>query len=460
MAVASIAFPTPRAVPPSLTHDALVSLGGQAASLARPLAIAWFARIYGAAALGGFILIWTCVELGARVATLGLDRGVQRWTDERRTAAAAAGMVIAGITSAAMAAALCAVLPRFALIDDAALPAAQLLLLVALPLTAIGNVALRAARGSTQITTYVLARGVTEPALLLLAGLAVSSRLDGSRALPVALMISVAGGAVVATIGLAHGVGLRTLAASAVRVRAWPVRELVRTALPLGFADILQAAQTRLDLVAVAILTFSARAITSYAVAAEIASVFISIRFALDQVVAASAVEVRGNRAQLARLLTTAMRWSTTLAVPIGLAIALAPEQLLRWFGGSHQAVVVLLVLACGRAVEMIAAPAASMLAIVGAPKLSLLDAAAGVSIAVIGEVIAAVLGGRSVAIAAASAIGVIAASLLPLLWLSQLHGLAPWRADSRQLDTCRCAGSLSQPSDRTRVTPRWRGGC
>ena len=48
--------------------------------------IAWFARSYGEAALGTFLLLWTCIELGARLSTLGLDRGLQRWADARRAA--------------------------------------------------------------------------------------------------------------------------------------------------------------------------------------------------------------------------------------------------------------------------------------------------------------------------------------------------------------------------------------
>jgi O-antigen/teichoic acid export membrane protein len=406
----------------AMTRSALVTLVGHVTTLARPVAVAWFARRYGAASFGGFVLIWTFVELGARLATLGLDRGVQRWVDDRRAAATVAGMAIAGVVALALAIALCSIVAQLSAISEDTVPAAQLLLLVGLPLTAIGNVALRAAQGSTQIATYVLARGVTEPLLLLLAGLVVSPFGNGSVALPASLMISVVGGATVAAIGLVRTFGLRKLSTSVVQVRAWPMRELARTSLPLGLADLLQGAQAKLDLIVVAIVTLSASAIASYAIAAEVAAVFVAIRIGFDQIVAPLSADARGNRAELRRIFTTATRWSLMIAAPIGVVVLVSPEALLRWFGGSESAALVLLVLAAGRAVEMIFAPAASMLAIVGAPRLSLVDAATGVAIAGIGQLTAAVSGLGIVAIAVASATGMIASGLLALCWLVRLE--------------------------------------
>ncbi len=408
-----------------MTRGVLLALVGQAATLARPIAIALFSRLYGADALGGLILIWACVELGARLATLGLDRGVQRQTDDTRIAAAAAGMTIVGITGLSIATVLCVAVWLFAPLGGDMLLAALVVLLFGIPLTAIGNVALRATRGTAQITTYVLARGVTEPLLFLFAGLAFGTCCDGSVALPAALTISIIGGAVVAAFGIARTIGLRELAISVARVHAWPLHELVRTSVPLGFADLLQAAQARLDLVVIALVTSSTTAITQYAVAAEIASVFISIRFALDQVVAPLAAEARGNRAELLGLLATMMRWSSMLAVPVALLVFVGPEHLMRWFGGTGQAVPVLLVLASGRAFEMVAAPAASMLAIVGAPKLSLLDAAIGIAIALLGQIAAAATRLGPTAIAVASAAGMVVSSLAAVMWLSRRYGLA-----------------------------------
>jgi Na+-driven multidrug efflux pump len=208
-------------------------------------------------------------------------------------------------------------------------------------------------------------------------------------------------------------------------VRAWPVRPLIRTSLPLGFADLLQSAQAKLDLIVVALVTFSPQAITSYAIAAEIAAVFIAIRIGFDQIVAPLAADARGSRVELRRILTTASRWSLTIAAPIGLMILTSPEALLRWFGGSDGSAFVLLVLAGGRAVEMVLAPSASVLAVIGDPKLSLLNALVGVAIATLGALAVGILGMGSVAIAAASTLGVIASSALAPYWLARA-GIEP----------------------------------
>lgn len=326
-------------------------------------------------------------------------------------------MVIAGLAALVVATILAIAIPRLAPVDGDALLVTRILLLVALPLTAMGNVALRAARGAAQIATFVLARGVTEPLLLLLAALASSSG-NGSVALPASLMISVVGGAVVAGAGLVRTFGLRELATSIVEIRAWPVRELVRTSLPLGLADLLQGAQAKLDLVAVALVTSSARAVAAYAIAAEVATVFVAIRVGFDQIVAPLAAEARGNRAQQRHILATATRWSMVIAAPIAFVLLASPGALLRWFGGSDGASLVLLVLATGRAVEMMLAPVASTLAIIGEPKLSLFDAAAGISVTLLGQLAAGLLGFGPVAIAIASATGMLVSSFLAVFWV------------------------------------------
>ena len=410
----------------ALTRGGLLTLVGHVASLARPIGIAWFSHAYGARTLGAFLLLWTSIELGSRVATLGLDRGVQRWADARRVDAAVAGMVLAAIAGIAIAVGLAHLLPLFGVIDPETLEAARPVLLVGLPLTAVGNVALRAPRGPAQIATFVVARGVTEPLLLLLSGLVLSSRCDGSVALPAALLISIVGGVVVAAVSLVRTFGTRALF---VTPRAWPIKKLVRSSIPLGVADALQTLQAKLDLIAVAIVTFSAHAITAYAVAAEVAAVFTVIRTGFDQVVVPIAVDARADRGQLARVLATATRWSLFLAAPIAFAILVAPDAWLEWFGGSSEATVVLLVLALGRAIELALGPASSMLAAVADPRLPLVDALAGVLVAIVGQVTLGLLGFGPNAIALASAAGTIVSSALAAYWLVSLAGPAGFPA-------------------------------
>jgi hypothetical protein len=308
------------------------------------------------------------------------------------------------------------------------------------------NVALRAARGETQITMYVLARGVTEPLLLLLAGLVLSSRCNGSVALPATLIVSVAGGAVVGATTLVRAFSARLLLYILMRPREWPVRELVRSSYPLGLADLLLSAQAKIDLVAVALATFSARQITAYAIAAELAAVFTAIRIGFDQIVVAVAAESRGHRDHLVQVVTTAMRWSLYVGVPIAIVMLLAPGRLLEMFGGADAAARILMILMIGRAVEMILGPAASVFAVIGRPELSLLDAAAGISVAMCLDITGCILGFGSLAIAVASSTGVIVSSVLPLYWL-KLENIAPqWSAFGARRRTRYKAATATAP--------------
>jgi hypothetical protein len=326
-------------------------------------------------------------------------------------------MVIAGGLAITLAIAVAAVTPR--LIASDSVLAAQLALVFALPVSAIGNVALRATRGSSQVVLYVVARSVTEPLLFLAAGLLLRSRCDGSIALPISLMVSVAGGTAVAGFGLVRAYRMPVLIRALRRVREWPVRELVHTSVPLGLADVLQAAQSRLDLIAVALITFSPMAIASYAIATEIASVFVAVRIGVDQIVAPLAVDSRRNRIQLGRLISIASRWTCAIAVVLAFLVLAAPDHLLSLFGGSERAVLVLFVLVLGRAVELAFSPAASMLAMIGEPKLSLLAAATGLAFAASGQIAATILGLTPVAIAVSSAGGVAIAGALAAYLLS-----------------------------------------
>jgi len=396
---------------PAMARGATMVVLGQLASLARPIAVAWFARRYGDPSLGGFAMLWACLEIGARFATLGLDRALQRWMGRGRAEAALTGIVIAGLVAVGLAAVLVHVIPRLRLLDVAMSPMYRLMLLVGVPLIAMTNVALRAARGEAQIAFHVLARSVAEPLLLLAAG--------GVVAPPAALLISLAGGATIGALAFIRTFSVRVLAAAALRPRAWPVRELLGTAIPLGLADALQTMRTRLDLVFVAIVTLSPSEIAMYAVAAEVASMFVRTRQAVDLVVAPIAAHARCDRWRIVRILTTATRWSAIVGVPLVLAILIAPHTLLERFGGADGSTVVLCALAAGRAIELMLAPASSILAVIGEPSLLLLSAGVGMALALAGQMVVAIAGLGPWAVAFASAIGMLMSSLLAGYWLA-----------------------------------------
>ncbi|HET9623818.1 MAG TPA: polysaccharide biosynthesis C-terminal domain-containing protein [Kofleriaceae bacterium] len=412
----------------AVARGSILTFAGYAASLARPVAFAIFARVHGAAALAGLFVLWTAVELGARLASLGLDRGLRRWAGDR-AAATAGALVVATLAGAVVAGVVIAMLPRLVPLDADALALGRAVVAITLPTYAAASVALRAARGEAQIAMFVLTRSVVEPVLLLVAGLALGAAGHGARPLFLAFLISIAGSSVVAAITAVRAIGGAALARALVQPRRWPLHALVPTSIPLGIADLLQSVQGKLDLVMVGLVTYSGEAIAGYAIASELVSGFTQVRQGYDQVVAPIAAELRGRRGDLISLLTDGMRWNAAIALAMAGALIAFPATFLDLLGGSAAAVPVLLLLVVGRAIETMLGPATSILSVVGHPRFALAATAIGVAVSVVAQLVLAVFGAAG--IAAASSLGAITAALLAAGWLARNEGIVPrwpWR--------------------------------
>jgi O-antigen/teichoic acid export membrane protein len=414
----------------AVARGSLITFAGYAASLARPVAFAIFARVHGAAALGVLFVLWTGVELGARLAGLGLDRGLRRWTGDR-AAATAGAIVVASLAGVIVAGFVIGLLPYLVpLAADAVWPA-RLVIAVSLPLLAASNVALRAARGEAQIAMFVLTRSVVEPVLLLGSGLVLGAFAHGTLPLLAAFAISIVGSSIVAAVTAVRAIGFTALALALVQPRRWPLHQLVPTSIPLGIADLLQSVQGKLDLVMVALVTYSSEQIAGYAIASELVSGFTQVRQGYDQVVAPIAAELRGRRTDLITLLTNGMRWNAVIAVPMAAALVVFPISLLHLFGGSADAVPVLVLLVVGRAIETMLGPATAILSVISHPRLALSSTAIGVAVSVAAQLALAMFGAPG--IAAASSIGAITAAVLAAHWLARSEGVVPrwpWRRE------------------------------
>ncbi|HEY0192091.1 MAG TPA: oligosaccharide flippase family protein [Kofleriaceae bacterium] len=420
--MSSVPAPAPSA---AVARGTAITFAGHAASLARPLAFGLFARLHDAGALGALFLIWTTVELGARLATLGLDRGLRRWAEEDRADATAGALVVSAVVGLAVAGVLIAVLPYLVPLPDEAVGEARLAIALGLPLLATGNVALRAARGETQTAMYVLARAVVEPVLLLVAGAAASMLLTGASALLTGFLISIIGGAVVAAYTVVRAIGGARLVRALLAPHTWPLRQLVPLSVPLGLADLLQSAQGKLDLIAVALVTHDPVAIAGYAIAAELVSGFTQVRQGYDQVIAPIAAEARGRRKDLIFVLTEGLRWNAVFAMPMTAAMLVFPEQFLQLLGAAGAAAPILVFLVIGRTVETVLGPATSVITVVGRPRLALWAAAVGIAGTLAGQLGLAELGATGVAIASAG--GAIASSVLATYWLARRERIAPY---------------------------------
>lgn len=414
-----------------IARGAAATFVGYAGKVARPIALALFARLYGLDALGVALLVWAWVELVSRVAGLGLDRGLQRFipataTDEQ-AAAVAAALAAAGLSSVVAAVIVAALAPGAVGVtgDDAWL--VQAAIVVMLPLLTVAVTALHAVRGTRQIMGLVWGRSVVEPVGFLLAGLAVAPFAREVPALLFAYAASIAGVAAVAVVALSRTFGLHRLARAARAPGAWPLCELLRFSIPLGVADVVNLALLRGDVLLVGVYA-SAATTGAYAVAREIVTSLSKIRQGFDQVLAPVAAElhVTAQRRELVAAARMAARWGAVIAAPLALAMMIFPEAVLSLFGVADGAVAVALgFLAFGRLLDAATGPTSVLLAMVGRPRLVLFDAV--VALAVAAAVAAALgpwLGPVGVAIAASA--GLVVANLLALYWLDRFERLRP----------------------------------
>lgn len=398
--------------------------------VARPVAIAVFARLYGLAPVGVALAAWAYVELVARVAGLGLDRGLQRWIpatpEADRPAVVGVALALTGLATVPAALGLAVVLPAALDLDGAAALATRLVALAVVPATALSTIALHAVRGTRRIGPLVIARNVVEPVGFLVAGLAAAPFLDGVVALLVAYAASVLAVAIVAAAALRGAFGAGAFAGAA-RVRA-AAPTLLRFSIPLGLADAVNLALQRGDVIAVGVVTGSATITGAYGVAREIVASLSKIRQGFDQVLAPVAAElhVAGRPGELGAIAAAAARWGLVLAAPIAAVLIVFPEGVLAVFGvRAPVAATSLAILAIGRTVDTATGPTAVLLGMVGRPRLVLLDGVVGLAIAVGGAaLLGPALGAPGVALATGA--GLVASNLLALLWLARLDGLRP----------------------------------
>jgi len=414
-----------------IARGVAVTFVGYAGKLARPVALAVFARLYGLAPLGVALLVWAWVEVVARIAGLGLDRGLQRWVPatapEQRAGVVGAALLAAAIASLPIALVLAAVLPSIVGVAGGDALAVRLAVLFLLPVTTVAVTALHAVRGTKQIVALVWGRSVVEPGGFLIGGLVLALFSRGAPALLGAYAVSLGLVATVAVVTLDRAFGLRAIA-HALRAGGLPVRKLLAFSIPLGVADVLQLALQRGDVVAVGLVTGSAPATAAYAVAREVVTSISKIRQGFDQVLAPVAAElhVGARRAELANAASSAARWSAVIATPLALVFAVYGDAVLRIFGvSSTAAATALAILAIGRLVDAATGPTAILLAMVGRPRLVLINSLAGLVVAICG---AALLGPRlgSIGVAAATSAGLVTVNLLALVWLDRLEELRP----------------------------------
>jgi O-antigen/teichoic acid export membrane protein len=404
---------------------------GYGGKLARPIAYALFARVYGLDALGIALLVYAWVEIASRIAGLGLDRALQRFVpgvrEQERPAVVARALVATAAASVIVATALAAVLPAMLRVDGVDALAVRLAALVMLPALTVGSTALHAVRGTKQVLALVWARSVIEPGVFLAAGVLLAPFIGGLAAVLAAFAVSTIAVLVAGVAALSRTFGLRKL----VRARGAAgvgLGELLRFAIPLGLADLANLALQRGDVVAISVTLQSPALTSGYAIAREVVTSLSKVRQGFDQVLAPVAAELHasGKHGELAQVARLSARWGSAIAAPIALVLIVFPETVLSLFDIHDTGIAAALaILAVGRFVDVATGPTSVLLAMIGRPRLVLLDAVVGLAVALLAAgPLAERMGVAGIALATGA--GLVLTNLMTLYWLDRLAHMRP----------------------------------
>ncbi len=344
------------------------STAGQLSRAALPVLLAVVTRVYGPTLFGIYVALQAGVTFGAKVSTLGLDRAMTYWVPRSRRAGlpdAIPAAAIAVATASAVCAALIALLVVPAWAAHASLPTSPLLIgLLALPATALVELAAYSEVGYRRMRVQVIARDLVVPGGTL--GLALALRdvvADGAMALAAAFVVASWCGLALAVFLLVDT--MRRAGESRPTTFALPVG-LRAVAWPLLGTDLAGATMLQLDRL---MLTFliSPAALGIYGVAQQMGATVRSLRSGMDGMVSAVVASTEGHadRGRVRAGLDEAAGWVLELqGLVAGVIVALGPK-LTGLFGeGFEDAASAAAVLCVGHAV--LGAPSLAGAALIG----------------------------------------------------------------------------------------------
>jgi O-antigen/teichoic acid export membrane protein len=298
-------------------------------------------------------------------------------------------------------------------------------------------------------------RGLFEPSVLLLAGVAAWALGGGLGGLALAHSI-----AAVATVSVA-ALMVRAVLRPAERhglLAAPPLPGFVRFALPMGAADILLAILQRADVIIVTVFSGSEGAAV-YAAAEYLTRVVTNIRYAFDSIVAGMMSETLhlGQRERLQYNLRLYTRWVLTMATPLAITVLALRHELLGGLYGAGFATVdgttAVAILAVSHLVNAGCGLVGWVLVAGGRSRLVLFNSAAGVLVNVgLGIVLTARLGVVGTALAVLASVLTIQGA--GLIEAARYEGVRPF---SRAVLKPLAAGALALAAEL--AVHRWLEG-
>lgn len=282
------------------------------------------ARLFGQAAYGAYVFAWSLIEMGGKVALVGMDKGMLRGVAVARARndpneealVLATGFKVASLCSLLMIAALwfVASIEQWPAYRTAIRSLSPVVLTWSLSLVFV------AATMATKTMRYnLVVRGIAEPALMLVSviGLGLALPSLGERGPPLAHLIASTLTAALSVWALGRRFDRRPL------MREFGSRSLdralVRFTVPVMLAEVLNQAIYRLDIVILGWYARDPRDVASYGAAVLLAGAISSVRYAFDPILSPLVAEslTHGDGTRLATNLRRMTRWVTALALPL-----------------------------------------------------------------------------------------------------------------------------------------------
>ncbi len=320
------------------------------------------ARLFGQAVFGGYQACLAIMEVLTRGGTGGADKGMLRYIagfrarGEPELARSALGTGLRLCMGVASIAALLVIALAGPIATVSRDPALAMGLRVLAPVTILTGtmwVLVQASLAAKTTRANFIVRGVSEPTLLLLAGLGAAlvgrslTHIAVAHVLATALTLALA----IVVVGRVFGRGELRRSLAAPRLPGF-----ANFSIPLGLADLTNAILQRADIVLLTIFV-GPRATAVYAAAEFVTRVTANARYAFDSVAApmfseAIALEDRGRLQDNLRMIT---RWVTLAAAPIAITVVSLRHELLALYGPEfQQGAVALSILAMGHLVNAI----------------------------------------------------------------------------------------------------------
>jgi O-antigen/teichoic acid export membrane protein len=306
------------------------------------------ARLFGAAAYGAYRWAWSVIEVALQIGLWGVNQAVLRGVaaaearQDRGARRAIMGTALGavGLWSSVVALVL-AVAPE-ALFGAHLPPQGAATVRWLSPMIPIWNlmmVLVVGTMGARSMRANLIVRGLTYPLALIAAlvaiGLIWPQPQHGAQAIAVA-QVSAGAMALVAAV-----IVYRYMFDERPRPVWWPAHwdwRVLAFAAPVGAGEVVNQTLTRIDIVLLGLLRRDPHELAAYGAAMMLAEAVTGPRYAMDPLLSAvaAATHTSGDRERLERNLREMVTWVGRLACPIGLALMIWGDLLLRLWGADY----------------------------------------------------------------------------------------------------------------------------